>query len=73
MELINSLDLIPVYKLLSDDFHFFVPAYQRGYRWGADQVEQLIDDLLEFEEYHYRTSNGQKFYCLQPLVVKLRE
>lgn len=42
---------------------FFVPAYQRGYRWGAPEVERLLDDLRE--------SNGQTYY-LQPLVVKSR-
>ncbi|MDE5876614.1 MAG: DUF262 domain-containing protein [Muribaculaceae bacterium] len=73
MELFDSLDLIPVSKLLSNKFRFFVPAYQRGYRWTAEQVEQLIDDLMEFYNYHYSTSARSKFYCLQPLVVKLRK
>ena len=49
----NSLDLIPVGMLLhqkqSEWLRFYVPAYQRGYRWSAEQVEQLIDDLIEFK------------------------
>lgn len=65
----NSLDLVPISELLSKEFRFYVPAYQRGYRWTADQAIQLIDDLLEFYRYHYSKDN-QKFYCLQPLVVK---
>lgn len=65
----NSLDLFPISELLSKEFRFYVPAYQRGYRWTADQAIQLIDDLLEFYRYHYSKDN-QKFYCLQPLVVK---
>jgi hypothetical protein len=40
---------------------FWVPAYQRGYRWGVQDVERLLDDLLE--------SNGDAYY-LQPIVVK---
>lgn len=71
MELFDSLDLVAVYKLLSPEFKFFVPAYQRGYRWSSDQVEQLIDDLMEFGKYHYQ-KDKDKFYCLQPLVVKKR-
>ena len=47
---------------------FYVPAYQRGYRWSAEQVEQLIDDLIEFKT--RKENNSQAFYCLQPLVVK---
>jgi hypothetical protein len=42
---------------------FFVPAYQRGYRWGPDEVEQLLEDVWE---------NGDRPYCLQPVVVKAR-
>ncbi|MGJ9402416.1 GmrSD restriction endonuclease domain-containing protein [Arthrobacter sp. KK5.5] len=40
---------------------FFVPAYQRGYRWGAEEVGRLLDDIW--------TSNGDPYY-LQPVVVK---
>lgn len=68
----NSLDLIPIGKLLCNDqsqwLKFYVPAYQRGYRWNAEQVEQLIDDLEEFIT--RRESIRDAFYCIQPLVVK---
>lgn len=40
---------------------FWVPAYQRGYRWGIQDVERLLDDLFE--------SDGHDYY-LQPIVVK---
>lgn len=40
---------------------FFVPSYQRGYRWGVDEVTRLLDDIY---------ANGTKNYCLQPIVVK---
>jgi uncharacterized protein DUF262 len=43
---------------------FFVPAYQRGYRWTAHEVGQLLEDI--------RASNGATYY-LQPLVVKARD
>lgn len=45
--------------------HFFIPSYQRGYRWDTDQVEALLNDLAEFEA----INDSKKFYCLQPLVV----
>ena len=46
---------------------FFVPSYQRGYRWGRQEVEALLNDLWEF----YLQTNGEKnvFYCLQPIVL----
>lgn len=40
---------------------FFVPSYQRGYRWGKDEVTRLLDDIY---------ANGTKNYCLQPIVVR---
>ena len=51
------------------DFHFFIPSYQRGYRWEPEQVEALLNDLHEFEKCH---GDNNKFYCLQPLVVVKR-
>lgn len=43
---------------------FYVPSYQRGYRWGEHEVSQLLDDIRE--------SNGATYY-LQPVVVKGRD
>lgn len=71
MKQFEPLDLVPISDLLSPDFNFYVPSYQRGYRWGADQAGRLIEDLEEFEKYHY-SSDKNKFYCLQPLVIKER-
>lgn len=41
---------------------FRIEAYQRGYRWGKDEVEYLLSDIDEIPA-------GQQ-YCLQPIVVK---
>ncbi len=40
---------------------FYLPNYQRGYRWTKDEIKLLLDDIYE--------SGGQP-YCLQPVVVK---
>lgn len=40
---------------------FFVPSYQRGYRWGDEEVVRLLDDIW--------ASAGDPYY-LQPVVVK---
>jgi uncharacterized protein with ParB-like and HNH nuclease domain len=37
----KTLDIIPISKLL--DRNFFIPAYQRGYRWTEQQVNYLLD------------------------------
>lgn len=43
---------------------FFVPAYQRGYRWDKEDVARLLDDIWQ---------SGGRPYSLQPVVVKLRK
>ena len=50
--------------------HYFIPDYQRGYRWGEREVTQLLSDLYEFMNQHPKQ---QEFYCLQPLVVFERQ
>ncbi len=57
----GSLKTLSVGDIAGD---FFVPSYQRGYRWGQQEVSQLLDDLRE--------SCGTTYY-LQPLVVKGRD
>ena len=27
---------------------FFIPSYQRGYRWDEHQVTELLDDIWDF-------------------------
>ena len=64
----NTICLKSVRELLG--MKFFIPSYQRGYRWSPLQVNQLLNDINEFE----KKDNKEKgeFYCLQPIVVKRR-
>lgn len=52
---------------LRDGRVFYVPAYQRGYRWTERQVRQLLDDLYSFV---MNEDTREQFYCLQPLIVR---
>lgn len=36
---------LAIRKVLSDDFAFTIPPYQRPYAWTTDQVGELLDDL----------------------------
>ena len=58
----NNIELLSINDLLGN--HFYIPYYQRGYRWTEHNVEDLLDDIFVF------TKNTEKFYCLQPVVVK---
>lgn len=64
----NELELKPINDLL--ELSFFIPAYQRGYRWSKRQVVELLNDVYEFCLNKNKTE--QDFYCLQPVVVKAR-
>ena len=53
-----------IFELMEGKYHFIIPAYQRGYRWGRKEINYLLDDLW--------TAHKNKPYYLQPLeVVKL--
>ncbi|MBQ6975109.1 MAG: DUF262 domain-containing protein [Selenomonadaceae bacterium] len=51
---------------------FFVPSYQRGYRWGTDEVTRLLDDVYNLLNFNSGKNpfTDSKNYCLQPIVVK---
>lgn len=60
--------------LVGDDGNparYWIPPYQRGYRWTETQVTQLLDDLWDFIQTSNKSHDGS-FYCLQPLVVRRR-
>ena len=64
----DPIKLISIQELLGKTF--FIPGYQRGYRWTKRQVEDLLDDIWEFME---KKTTENEFYCLQPLVVAARK
>lgn len=60
----NQIDLKTITELLGHNF--YIPEYQRGYRWTKDNVTQLLDDIWEYRS----KGKAHTFYCLQPVVVK---
>lgn len=48
----------------SKNVQFYIPSYQRGYRWKSKQVEQLINDIMSFQP-----TEKTPFYFLQALAV----
>lgn len=61
----NKIELKTIRELMG--MSFFIPSYQRGYRWKEQQVKDLLEDIHEFIE-----KGHDGFYCIQPLVVKGR-
>lgn len=56
-----NLELKPVSEI---EGTFIIPSYQRGYRWGENEVTRLLEDIYE---------NGANSYCLQPIVIRKTE
>ncbi|MBE0515671.1 DUF262 domain-containing protein [Sulfurimonas sp.] len=67
----EKLKLKSIYELLRNKEEkpesFFIPSYQRGYRWTKQQVVELLEDIWEFVN---KDKSKDEFYCLQPIVVK---
>lgn len=64
----KSLSEKPISEIL--EMNFFIPAYQRGFRWTDQQVEDLLKDIDEFVPEEVKDSKEKTWYCLQPIVVK---
>ncbi|MDQ1147028.1 uncharacterized protein with ParB-like and HNH nuclease domain [Bacillus sp. SORGH_AS 510] len=60
----NTITMKTINDLL-ETAAFFIPSYQRGYRWDETQVKNLLNDILQFMK-----EGSSTFYCLQPIVVR---
>lgn len=56
-------------KLIKEKSFFYIPDYQRGYKWTRVEVLKLLNDIWEFKLNH-KAEDDSDFYCLQPIVVK---
>lgn len=56
----GKIQTLTIEEILTIVNVFHVAPYQRGYRWGTEQVLALLNDINE---------NADGFYCLQPIVV----
>lgn len=71
MEENNQVSIVTVGSLLNGKNHFFIPSYQRGYRWSKKQVEDLLSDLYSFKKQYSKDKyEVGDFYCLQPIIVR---
>jgi len=39
-------------------FRFFIPSYQRGYRWTKQEVTAFLEDLKEFSDDNGKGETG---------------
>lgn len=54
--------------------NFYIPDYQRGYRWTRTQAIEMLNDFSDFIQSGKDSNKATEgFYCLQPVVVKPRQ
>ena len=64
MKITDAISMKSVKELFGESF--FIPNYQRGYRWERQQAEDLLNDIDAFIK---KDKKEKEIYCLQPLVV----
>lgn len=64
----NKLQLKTISEL--NQFSFFIPSYQRGFKWTEKEVKDLLDDINEFKPRVIDNGDDKTWYCLQPIVIK---
>lgn len=67
----NILELKTINDL--NKYAFYIPSYQRGYRWTKKEVEDLLNDINDFKPRQIGDSDNKTWYCLQPIVIKQKE
>jgi uncharacterized protein with ParB-like and HNH nuclease domain len=68
----NTLELKTINELRK--MNFFIPSYQRGYRWSEKEVTELLNDISSFIPKQIDDGGDKKtWYCLQPIVVKQKQ
>lgn len=53
--------------------YFYIPPYQRGYRWTSTQVVELLSDLFSYVNEPHDGDNliEGDYYCIQPIIARL--
>ena len=62
----TKIEIKPISELIKNKF--FIPSYQRGYRWTERQVNKLLNDIWEFV--NEEKISDEEWYCLQTVIVK---
>lgn len=69
----NIIERKAISDLLTGGY-FYIPSYQRGYRWTSTHVTQLLRDLFSYANERHGADNISiegDYYCLQPIVARL--
>lgn len=60
----SPIEALNIKELLSSDANYIIPIYQRNYAWESKEIEQLIQDIIDYSIHH-----KNKNYYIGTLVV----
>ncbi len=60
----GEISAFDVKTLLGNNDKYVIPIYQRNYAWEAKEIEQLIQDIIDYSKHH-----SDKNYYIGTLVV----
>lgn len=61
----NTIELKNIYSM--SGMKFFIPDYQRGYRWSASEAKQMLNDLKNSANERKKRAN---FIAFNPLWLR---
>ena len=61
---LTKLGLLNLEDEILREMVFYIPSYQRGYRWQSEMVTTLLKDIIACED---------ELYCIQPIVVQKKQ
>ncbi|MGI2208556.1 DUF262 domain-containing protein [Shewanella baltica] len=64
----EAIEALSVKALLQDDANYLVPMYQRNYAWGEAEINQLIQDIVDYKE-----KNNDRYYIGTLVVFKRKD
>ena len=65
---VENNEIKSIKELLLEKNDYFIPSYQRGYKWDKNNVTALLDDIKEFLE-----QKENIFYCMQPIIIMKKD
>lgn len=68
----NDINSYSVKALLRDGNRYLVPMYQRNYAWGEGEINQLVQDVLDYQQ-KKQTKDKKQTYYIGTLVVYERQ
>lgn len=64
----EAVESYSVKALLTDGSTYCVPMYQRNYAWGEGEINQLVQDVLDYQQKNQQAATKQPYY-IGTLVV----